>query len=137
MELIPGKYRGRLSEKYTKRMNYAVQVCQAVDSLAVEAVIKIMLFPAFFLTGMLHSSSFSVEGCRLSISDRIRNRIKLWNAGQYETIWEQVVQQSRIRDTTALPHPEQKEANNRRAKRLAKEGAYGRAAQELRSLGFS
>ncbi len=70
-----------------------------------------------------------------SLSAVVKARCEDWIAGAYGALWRNAIKSAKFRSGTRLTKTEQHSHNVKRAIRLAKEGAYSRAAQCLGSSG--
>ena len=132
---IPNRHRAALATVLSKVMWEAARATQD-STAAVNAFKKLLLFPAALLASPKKTSKVVQKG-NASNSQIFRRRIELWEQGQFQTLWKEAHPLSSARAYTKLSAEQQKVSNARRAVRLAKEGAYGKAVQALQSVGVA
>ena len=104
---------------------------------AEEAFTKVLLFPAAILGNPRPASSRRTPDGTASHAQTFRDRLRLWDQKQYMKLWKDTLELSTGRPSAELTPENQQRNNARRAIRLAKEGAYGKAAQALQSTGIA
>ena len=101
---------------------------------ACDAMTRLFAFAPCLLAAPLGHRRTSTSG-KVSLTALVKQRVRLWNGKAYGQLW-QAVTQAAVHRSAQRPTPEQQRKSNAdRAIRLAKEGAYSRAAQALGSAG--
>lgn len=104
---------------------------------ATDAFTRILLFPAAILTNPKPASIRLTPAGTGSHTDTFRERLRLWERKQYATLWDLALPSSTARPAHTPSPQEQERSNAKRSIRLAKEGAYGKAANALTSTGIA
>ena len=103
---------------------------------SLDAFSRLLFLPAALLTDPKTSGTSSRAVWTASIVNIFRERLTLWNNGQFQTLWTTAQQSSTARSLQATAK-DQLQINAKRAVRLAKEGAYEKAALALQSDGLA
>ncbi len=110
------------------------------------AYLMLFMFPACILRALpskqeRHAAATNTRSPLNTVNGTIRSRIARWNAGEVQSLWHDALRHAQATASNRKPHTSSSptaitNANLRRARLLAKEGALGKATQALHSRGI-
>ena len=109
--------------------NFAKTEVQSCDSIK-----RLFAFAPCLLAAPPGNRRTSTQG-RISLGRLVNQRVRLWNGEAYGELWQSALKSAAFRSAQAVTADQQGKTNAARATRPAKEGAYSRAAQALKSDG--
>ena len=129
---IPRGARWQVRDAFSRVLRDFVNAKSEKDSTI--ALHKMLAFAKCVLAAPL-SHRRSVINTAKSLGAIVRARCEDWLDGAYGALWRSALKSATLRSAKRPTDKEQKELNIKRAVKLAKEGAYSRAAQCLGSSG--